>query len=181
MPWASLTKVNSASLVAKDRVLFKNGDSWYGQLVPKSGSALGDITYSSYGSGTNKPLITQSVNLNSTSNWTLDSNNIWVNVYTYGSELITNSSFAVDVTTGWTQTTYNSGAVTRTRSTTEYHTSDGSMQCAVTNQGTSWDAIKIQSNSMTFQAGKYYEFSFWGRSTKAFTHDQLIYPTNLLS
>lgn len=76
LPWASLTKVNSASLVEKDRVLFKSGDSWYGQLVPKSGSALGDITYSSYGTG-NKPLIHSSSIITNSSNWTNHSGNIW--------------------------------------------------------------------------------------------------------
>lgn len=79
-PWASLTKVNSATLVAKDRVLFKNGDSWYGQLVPKSGSALGDIIYSSYGTGANKPLIHASSIITGASNWTNYSSNIWKNI-----------------------------------------------------------------------------------------------------
>lgn len=49
--WLTLSKVNSVTFAAGDSVLFKRGDSFYGQLLPKSGTASGDVIYSSYGTG----------------------------------------------------------------------------------------------------------------------------------
>lgn len=43
--WRSMTKVNRAPLAPGDRVLFRRGQTWRGQLVPQSGDASGVITY----------------------------------------------------------------------------------------------------------------------------------------
>ncbi len=75
-PWKTLSKVNSATLNPNDSVLFKRGHSWRGQLVPKSGSTLGVVTYAAYGSG-RKPVIMGSLNKSKTTDWTLYSTNIW--------------------------------------------------------------------------------------------------------
>ena len=67
-PWKTLSKVNNADLKPGDRVLFKRGGEWRGTLLPKSGSASGYITYTSYGSG-RKPRIMNSVERVSASDW----------------------------------------------------------------------------------------------------------------
>jgi len=74
--WLTISKVNSASLVAGDSILFKRGDSWFGQLIPKSGTVGNQIIYSVYGSG-NKPVLHNSLTLNFVSDWTEESTNIW--------------------------------------------------------------------------------------------------------
>lgn len=51
-PWATLVKVNSVSFLPGDIVLFKMGDTFSGQLLPKTGA----IAYGSYGTGAN-PII----------------------------------------------------------------------------------------------------------------------------
>ncbi|MBW8327392.1 MAG: fibronectin type III domain-containing protein, partial [Prolixibacteraceae bacterium] len=51
-PWATLVKVNSVSFLPGDIVLFKMGDTFSGQLLPKTGA----IAYGSYGTGA-KPII----------------------------------------------------------------------------------------------------------------------------
>lgn len=57
-PWQSLEKVRSIEFVPGDRILFKRGDVWKGQLIIKSsGNSTNRITFSSYGSG-EKPVIT---------------------------------------------------------------------------------------------------------------------------
>jgi len=74
--WQSLNKVNSFSFSPKDSILFARNGVWRGQLQPRSGSTLGYITYTDYGSG-NKPLILGSKNKSSASNWIHAGGNIW--------------------------------------------------------------------------------------------------------
>jgi hypothetical protein len=54
--WRSLAKVNRAALAAGDRVLFRRGQTWRGQLVPHSGDAGRVISYSAFGEG-DKPIL----------------------------------------------------------------------------------------------------------------------------
>lgn len=50
-PWATISKVNSASLISGDAVLFRRGDEFRGHITGKAG-----VTYSAYGTG-DKPII----------------------------------------------------------------------------------------------------------------------------
>lgn len=54
--WATLTKVNGSTIMAGDSVLFRRGDVFTGQLVPKSGTTGNSIIYAAYGTGA-KPII----------------------------------------------------------------------------------------------------------------------------
>lgn len=55
--WKTLTKVNAVTFQPGDKILFKKGGSWNGQLHPLgSGSAGNPITIDAYGSGS-RPLI----------------------------------------------------------------------------------------------------------------------------
>jgi len=57
LPWRTLTKVNATTFHPGDRVLFKSGGVWTGQLWPKgSGSAEQPIVIDKYG-GDAKPII----------------------------------------------------------------------------------------------------------------------------
>lgn len=56
-PWQSLTKVNSAQFKPGDRILFRSGSVWQGQLAPKASGAEGrPISLDRYGEG-NRPRI----------------------------------------------------------------------------------------------------------------------------
>ncbi len=77
--WQSLTKVNAASFLPGDSILFIRGGVWRGQLKPKSGNSSAYIIYSAYGSG-EKPQLLGSVNVSSASDWTNVSGNIWQSV-----------------------------------------------------------------------------------------------------
>jgi hypothetical protein len=56
-PWKSLEKVNGTVFRPGDRILFKSGETWTGQLNPKGSGAAGKvITIDRYGDGS-KPLI----------------------------------------------------------------------------------------------------------------------------
>ena len=56
--WKSIEKVNSVTFQPGDKILFKKGDTWYGQLkMHGSGIAEKPILLSSYGNGTARPVI----------------------------------------------------------------------------------------------------------------------------
>lgn len=74
--WQSLTKVNSFMFSPNDSILFIRNGVWRGQLIPKSGSALGHITYADYGTGA-KPVFLGSVNKSLMSDWIHEGGNIW--------------------------------------------------------------------------------------------------------
>lgn len=74
--WQSLLKVNAAPLRPGDTILFKRGEAWRGQLVPKSGGDTGRVTYGAYGKG-HKPLLLGSVALDSPADWHHQGGNLW--------------------------------------------------------------------------------------------------------
>ena len=52
-PWKTLTKVNGSDFLPGDRILFKSGSAWQGQLAPRSSGAEGaPIVFDRYGEGT---------------------------------------------------------------------------------------------------------------------------------
>jgi len=72
--WQTLSKVNSATFVPDDQILFKRGDSWYGTLtIHNSGTSGHPITYGTYGTGAD-PIITGFTTVKS---WTNMGGNIW--------------------------------------------------------------------------------------------------------
>jgi len=75
-PWKTVAKVNAATLVAGDTVLFKRGGLWTESLAPTaSGTAGSPISFDAYGAGP-APLLTGYLALPSAS-WTLVSGSIW--------------------------------------------------------------------------------------------------------
>ncbi len=84
--WKTLAKVNSAVLQPGDSVLFKRGETWRGQLVPRSGSSSGHITYGAFGTGA-KPLILGSVRRNRTSDWVSEGGNIWTTTAAFNADV----------------------------------------------------------------------------------------------
>ncbi len=74
--WQSLGRVNAALFEAGDRVLFRRGDTWRGQLKPRSGNESGTVTYGAYGDGA-KPLLLGSVKRNRPEDWRREAENIW--------------------------------------------------------------------------------------------------------
>ncbi|MCR4864498.1 MAG: right-handed parallel beta-helix repeat-containing protein [Bacteroidales bacterium] len=56
--WKSIEKVNSVTFQPGDRILFRKGDTFYGQIAVKgSGEEGRPITMSSYGDGSGRPVI----------------------------------------------------------------------------------------------------------------------------
>lgn len=74
--WRTLERVNGQELKAGDTVLFRCGDVWRGQLLPRSGDETGYVTYGAYGTGA-KPLLLGSVSRNEEADWQPEQENLW--------------------------------------------------------------------------------------------------------
>jgi parallel beta-helix repeat protein len=80
-PWISISKVNAYAFLANDSILFKKGDSFYGQIIPP----VAGLIFGAYGTGAN-PIITGFTTLTS---WTNNGGGIWSsNVSAASSSLI---------------------------------------------------------------------------------------------
>lgn len=66
--WQSLDRVNSPSVPSGATVLFKRGEAWRGQLLPRSGTARHPTLYGTWGTGA-KPAILGSVNKSNKADW----------------------------------------------------------------------------------------------------------------
>ena len=74
--WRTLGRVNAGPLRPGDRVLFRRGDRWRGQLRPHSGAPSAPIVYSAYGEGP-KPVLLGSVDRSRPEDWRHEGGNIW--------------------------------------------------------------------------------------------------------
>ena len=75
--WKTLTKVSGSSFSPGDSILFNRGEVWRGDFtINSSGTMDSPIVFGAYGKG-DKPLFHQSINLNSTTDWTDLGSNLW--------------------------------------------------------------------------------------------------------
>ena len=74
--WRSLARVNRAVLAPGDRVLFRRGQAWRGQLVPHNGNVGGVITYGAFGEG-EKPIFLGSVAADRAEDWQPAGQGVW--------------------------------------------------------------------------------------------------------
>ncbi len=175
-PWKTLTKVNYANFNPGDFILFKSGDSWFGQLLPKSGSTSGTITYGSYGSG-EKPKIHQAIQLNNLTDWVNDGGNIWKNsdINLNTEELLTKCDDTNNFSGLYFQAN-SPGVASKSIDASEFHSGTKSFKIACTTSGNAANSFYLQyvGNSFPMTAGKSYEFSFWVKGTTAGQIDQAM-------
>lgn len=76
-PWRTIDRVNAATFVAGDTVLFRKGDTFYGRIIAKGQRSqnVRPISYGYYGSG-EKPIISRYKNI-PISSWIEHAPNIW--------------------------------------------------------------------------------------------------------
>ncbi|ANH81675.1 hypothetical protein A8C56_12395 [Niabella ginsenosidivorans] len=89
-PWQTLAKVNSQTFANGDKILFKRGDVFFGQLRIKNTG----VTVSAYGTGSN-PVISGLEKITTT--WTVNSGNIWETTFAAGKPAIMNNLIAEDI------------------------------------------------------------------------------------
>lgn len=155
--WKTVSKVNGYDFKPGDVVHFRKGDSWREQLIPKSGSEQGYITYTSYGLGS-KPVFYGSIAKNQSSEWENQGNHIWSlktqtdKISTYASKL-TNSYL-------WTE----GGAV----ASKKYSYESDMHTINITNPGTQFNYIQLIFLDLPIESGKTYSIKFKIKSSEAF-------------
>src|SRR3989339_129340 len=83
-PWQSISKINATTFSPGDSILFKKGDTFYGSItVSQSGTVGNPITFSSYGTSNEKPVITGFTTI---SGWTDEGGGIYSKVITSESQ-----------------------------------------------------------------------------------------------
>jgi len=161
-PWRSLSRVNGAALQPGDKVLFKRGDEWRGQLVPRSGSAGVPITYGAYGVG-NKPILLGSVSRNNPKDWQHESGNIWTTSKPFFRELESKDGFS---SSQWTVHTEGGAQAKIMRLEAE---SRGALKIQFDRGGTETGHIQFSTNGLSIKEGDYFVFAFRARGPKPFT------------
>lgn len=77
--WRTVARVNQAPLAPGDSVLFKRGQSWRGQLQPRSGSPQGAVRYGAFGEGP-KPILLGSADASRAEDWMDEGDDRWATV-----------------------------------------------------------------------------------------------------
>lgn len=155
-PWRSLEKVNAAELRPGDKVLFKRGDTWRGQLVPQSGKEGAPIAYGAYGKGV-KPLLLGSVSRSEPGDWRDEGGNIWVTATPAFTELESRDNLA---SLRWAVHA-ESGAKLKAMTKPALQ-----IECAAS--GTAGNHIQLYTSGFSVTESDYYAFAFRARCTKPF-------------
>ena len=170
-PWETLEKVNSFYFQPGDIIHFRSGDSWRGQLIPKSGSQDRYVKYTKYGEG-NKPVIMGSVAKNYLKDWTDLGNNIWGIVPSgtaIGPELISNGDFGNGAKSWSLYVQANSGAeASGLWNESSGYGSPGCYSLKISNSGTSRSHISLTQYNISLEKNKYYKLAFAAKSSADF-------------
>ena len=162
--WRSLARVNRAALAPGDRVLFRRGCSWRGQLAPRSGSADGAITYGAFGEGP-KPVLLGSVAADRPEDWQPAGEHLWetvpVRFEATGAEVELLSE-------RWSLHQESGAACELTR---EKQGAPGKTVLRLTcrNSGTRANHLQLSFPGLTVREGKYYLLTFRAKVTKPLT------------
>ena len=164
-PWRTLVQVNAAPLRPGDKVLFKRGEMWRGQLVPQSGAPDAPITYGAYGEG-EKPVLLGSVSRNDPQDWQHEGNNIWATMKPAFTELKPLNAFAA---AHWAVHSESGGQVKTTRLESDPPGGLPTLRIECAASGFAGNHIQLHAGGLSIKDGEYYLFAFRMRCTKPFT------------
>ena len=166
-PWQSLNAVNRADLKPGDAVRFNREGQWRGQLKPKSGAENAPITYTAYGSGTEKPRLLGSVPLDKPSDWISEGDNLWS---TRPVAVHRGSEVPDFLQRSW-HVHKEGGAELAVKTTPKQHdgkdTKEYVLSC--TAPGTKSNHIQLIVHGFKAEADKHYLLRFMAKSPKPFT------------
>ena len=161
--WRSLARVNRAALTAGDRVLFRRGQRWRGQLVPQSGDATGVITYGAFGEGP-KPVLLGSAAADRTEDWQPAGPGLWETAPLRFEPV----GVPADLRAGpWTL--YPEGGASCAFAS-EKAPGEGATVLRLTcrSPGTRPNHLQLSVSGITVQEGSYYLFTFQAQATQPF-------------
>ena len=161
--WRSLSKVNRAPLAPGDRVLFRRGQTWRGQLIPQSGDASGVITYGAFGEG-EKPVLLGSVAADRTEDWLPAGEGIW----TTAPLRFESVGAATEVAPGRWTLHQEGGAACALKSEKDASAGASILHLACRQPGTRANHIQLSVSGLTVQEGDYYLLTFRARASRSF-------------
>lgn len=160
--WQTLARVNAADLKPGDSVLFKRGDVWRGQLLPKSGQEGAPITYAAYGEG-DKPLFLGSVAMSRPEDWAQVGPNLWSAggiPEQHAAALQTPPQNPQPLAFGL----HVEGGAVAVRTTT----ADGVQSIACAEPGAAGSHMQFYTTGLKLEEGHAYRFTFRARCTEPF-------------
>ena len=157
-PWRTLEKVNAAALRPGDSVLFKRGETWRGQLVPRSGSDGAPVTYGAYGEG-GKPVILGSASASAPEDWHHEGGDIWATAKVQFDE----TGPVADLSRAAWPVHHEGGAQVAATA------ADGSHRLQCASSGTRGNHIQLYTVGLGIHADRTCRFTFRARCTKPFT------------
>lgn len=163
-PWRNLDKVNAADLRPGDKMLFKRGDTWRGQLIPQDGKDGEPLTYGAYGDG-GKPLLLGSVSRNEPQDWQDQGHNLWCTAKPVFADVAPLNDFAAQP---WSVYTEGGAKVMNTQIPAETPGEPPVIQIECDLSGAKSNHIQLHNGNVAVQDGDYFEFAFRVRSTKPF-------------
>ncbi|MGD0111393.1 MAG: hypothetical protein ABSD48_05975 [Armatimonadota bacterium] len=162
-PWRTLARVNVGPFRPGDRVLFRRGDRWRGQLRPQSGSPAGPVLYGAYGRGP-KPVLLGSVDKSRAADWHNEGGNIWAT----GESAITQVLAALPAPTltalPWQLYTEGGGAATGAVA----DVGPVSFRVDCTGSGSGSNHIQLYLMPFGIEAGKTYRLLFRAHASESF-------------
>ncbi len=168
--WATLDRVNAATLAPGDRLLFARGGVWRGSLKAQSGASGQPITYCAYGEGA-KPLLLGSVAMDQVADWTEVRSNIWQAgqlPIPQGTNGLPNPSFDVG-TANWSLWYEGGASASMARDTNTYDSPPAGLRVNCLTSGTAANHIQLYTGQMTITNGTFYTLQFSARCTQEFT------------
>lgn len=162
--WRSLDKVNRASLAPGDRVLFRRGQTWRGQLIPQSGNANGAITYGAFGEG-DKPILLGSAAADRPEDWRLAGEHLWETLPLRFEPVDTATALPPD---RWELHQEAGAACTLTRDK-QAPQADTALRLSCRKPGTRANHLQLSIRGLTVQAGAYYLLTFQAKADQPFT------------
>lgn len=161
--WRTLARVNAGPLRPGDRVLFRRGDRWRGQLRPFSGAEGAPIVYGAYGTGP-KPVLLGSVDRSRPEDWRHEGGNIWVT----GEPAVTAVSgpLPTPTTEALPWRLYTESGAEATGAETEVPNAGFRVECQF--PGTAGYHLQLFLLPFRVEAGKTYRLLFRARASQSF-------------
>lgn len=161
--WQTLDQVNAFEFEAGDRVLFRRGGLWRGNLNLRSGNESARILYSAFGEGA-KPRIYGSAPLGEERDWISQGDNLWTTRETTFVELPEQieSEFASGF---WAVHTENGAAVEKSIAGKGC---DSTIQLICQSSGKQTNHIQLINAPFKIERGVYYRFRFRASCDKPF-------------
>ena len=159
--WRSLQKVNRASLSPGDRVLFHRGQTWRGQLLPRSGEASAVITYGAFGDGP-KPVLLGSVAADQPEDWVPAGEGLWATAPVR----FETAGVLVELPPQRWGLHQEGGAACTFSPEEKVAGGTTALRLSCRNSGTRANHLQLSASGLSVREGEYYLFTFRAQATR---------------